>query len=225
MAQSSIRSIIDLFKCTKVVALERGRVEITPSHVSGLIALTVSIYFLITQRDDLSIVAASIYFTLACATDTFKSKIPNLLNVCLLVSGFSISTMTFGLQGFLLSLAGLGLGIGLLLLPYIMGGMGAGDVKALGALGALIGPYDLLHIFIYMAFFGGAFALIHFLYQANIRDSIRDGWLSVCASVLTKKAHYILPKNSGSHNSAMRFPYSSAIALGYYSFVYWGGIL
>jgi len=205
--------------------LERGKVEITPSHITGLIAVTVSIYFLIIRRDDLSIVAASIYFILACTTDTFKAKIPNLLNACLLVAGFILSTMALGMQGFLLSLSGLGLGIGLLLLPYIMGGMGAGDVKALGALGALIGPYDLLHVFVYMAFFGGGLALLHHLYTSDIKKSLHEAWLSVCTSALTQKAHYIFPEKSTSRKGALRFPYSTAIALGYYSFVYWGGLL
>ena len=122
--------------------MERGRIEITPSHITGLIAVTVSIYFLIMHRADLSIVAASVFFTLACTTDTFKSKIPNLLNACLLVAGITINTMTTGMHGFLLSLSGLALGIALLLLPYIMRGMGAGDVKAFGALGALMGHED-----------------------------------------------------------------------------------
>jgi prepilin peptidase CpaA len=205
--------------------LERGRVEITPSHVTGLIAVAVSTYFLVTKRDDLSIVAASIYFTLACTTDTFKSKIPNLLSACLLVVGITISSLTLGAHGFLLSLSGLGLGIALLLPFYLMGGMGAGDVKALGALGALIGPYDILHVFIYMGLYGGGLALLHYLYQPNIKETLRNGWLSVCASALTQKADYILPKKPLSHKDALRFPYSAAIALGYYSFIYWGGIL
>jgi prepilin peptidase CpaA len=193
--------------------------------MTGLVAVMVSTYFLVMYRDDLSIVAASIYFTLACTTDTFKSKIPNLLNACLLVAGITISTVTLGLQGFLLSLAGLGLGIGLLIIPYLMGGMGAGDVKALGALGALIGPYDLLHVFIYIAFFGGGIALLHFFYTTGIKKSLRGAWLSICTSVLTQKAHHILPANSESLKGTPRFPYSAAIALGYYSFVYWGSIL
>ena len=205
--------------------MERGRIEITPSHITGLLAVTVSIYFLIMQRDDLSIVAASIFFTLACTTDTFKLKIPNLLNACLLVAGITINTMALGMQGFLLSLAGLGLGIGLLLLPYLMGGIGAGDVKALGALGALIGPYDLLNVFIYMGLYGGVLALFHYCYKANIKEVFREAWQSACASALTRKAHYILPTNSGSRKGTLRFPYSAAIAFGYYSFVYWGGLL
>lgn len=197
--------------------------EITPSHITGLIAVTVSIYFLIMQRDDLSIVAASIFFTLACTTDTFKSKIPNLLNACLLVAGITINTTSLGMQGFLFSLAGFSLGIGLLLLPYLMGGMGAGDVKALGALGALIGPFNILHVFVYMALYGGAVALLHYLYhQTDIKKFLREGWDSACASVLTKKVEYILP---ASQKNSLRFPYAVVIAFSYYSFVYWGTLL
>jgi len=203
--------------------LERGRIEITPSHITGLIAVTVSIYFLIMHRDDLSIVAASVFFTLACTTDTFKSKVPNLLNACLLVAGITINTMTTGMQGFLLSISGLALGVALLLLPYIMRGMGAGDVKALGALGALIGPYNLLHVFVYMALYGGGLALLHYFYhQTDIKKTLREGWNSVYASVLTKKVEHIIPS---SQKGTLRFPYAVAIAFAYYSFVYWGPIL
>ncbi|MBE9535480.1 MAG: prepilin peptidase [Proteobacteria bacterium] len=205
--------------------MERGRGEITPSHITGLIAVAISLYFLIVQRDDLSIVAASVYFTLACTTDTFKSKIPNLLNVCLLVAGITLSVMALGMQGFLLSLSGLGLGVGLLLLPYLMGGIGAGDVKALGALGALIGPYDLLHVFVYMGLYGGGLALFHYLFQADIKNALHEGWLSARASVFTKRVQRLSPSNHGSHKGMLRFPYAAAIAFGYYSFVYWGGIL
>ena len=203
---------------------KRG-IEISPSHITGLIAVTVSIYFLITHRDDLSIVAASIYFTLACTTDTFKSKIPNILNACLLIAGITVSTMALGMQGFLLSLSGLALGIALLLLPYLMGGMGAGDVKALGALGALVGPYDLLHVFVYMGFYGGGFALLHCLFQGDIKRTLREGWLSVCASALSRDVGYALPSNPRSRKGTLRFPYAAAIAFGYYSFIYWGGVL
>ena len=203
--------------------MERGRIEITPSHITGLIAVTVSIYSLIIHRDDLSIVSASVFFTLACTTDTFKSKIPNLLNACLLVAGITINTMTMGMQGFLLSISGLALGVALLLLPYIMRGMGAGDVKAFGALGALIGPYNLLHVFVYMVFYGGGIALLHYLYhQTDIKKTLREGWDSVCASVLTKEVEYIMPS---SQKNTLRFPYAVVIAFSYYSFVSWGTIL
>jgi prepilin peptidase CpaA len=96
-------------------------------------------------------------------------------------------------------------------------------LKAFGALGALIGPYNLLHVFVYMAFYGGGLALLHYLYQqTDIKKTLREGWVSVCASALTKKVEYIMPS---SQKNIMRFPYAVAIAFGYYSFVYWGKIL
>lgn len=205
--------------------MENGTVEITPSHFTGLIAVIVSTSFLVIHSDNISIVAASIYFTLSCTTDTFKSKIPNLLNLSLLIAGITINTMAMGTQGAVSSLAGLGLGIGLLLLPYLMGGMGAGDVKALGALGALIGPVALLQVFVYMGLLGGAFALLHYVFRTDVKKALCDGWQSVCASVITRKAQYIIPASSATRKDALRFPYSSAIALGYYCYIHWGGIL
>jgi prepilin peptidase CpaA len=205
--------------------LGRGKFEITPSHITGLIAVVVSIYFLVTQRTNLPIVAASIYFILACTTDTLKYKIPNILNACLLLAGIVMHTVNLGVSGLLFSLYGLGVGLLLLILPYLMGGLGAGDVKALGALGALVGPSDLLHVFIYMGLYGGVLALLHYCYSANIKNTLREAWSSVCASALTRDIDYISPKMPGVRKASLRFPYSSAIALGYYSFICWGGLL
>jgi len=198
----------------------------TPSHITGLAAIVISAIFLVLHRGDLSIVAASVYFILACSTDTLKAKIPNVLNLSLLIAGLVLNTLDSGLHGLLMGFAGAGLGVALLLLPYLMGGMGAGDVKALGALGALIGPGALLHVFVYMGLYGGAFALLHYLFYSDIRATIRNAWQSICAFTLTQKAEYILPDHSDpDRKNIMRFPYSSAIALGYYSFLYWGGVL
>ncbi len=203
----------------------RRKIEITPSHITGLIAVTISVYFMIAQRHDLSIVVASVYFTLACTTDTLKHKIPNLLNACLLVAGIAIFTINHGVDGLLSSLCGLGLGFALLLLPYIMGGIGAGDVKALAALGALIGPYNILHVFIYMGLFGGALAVIHYSYTANLKDMLRETWQSVCAVAFVYKRGQDSSAEPRPQKTSMRFPYSAAIAFGYYSFIYWGGLL
>ncbi len=205
--------------------MERRAIEITPSRVSGLIAVTISIYFMIAQRHDLSIVVASIYFALACTTDTLKCKIPNLLNACLLVAGIVIFTVNQGASGLLTSLCGLGLGLALLLLPYLMGGMGAGDVKALGALGAFVGPYDILHVFIYMGLYGGMIAVCHYCYTADIKDRFREIGRSVYAAAVTHSCEFDAAKDPGLHKTPMRFPYSAAIAFGYYSFICWGALL
>ncbi len=61
------------------------------------------------------------------------------------------------LQG---SILGFFLGFSLLLLPYLMGGMGAGDVKLLALVGALKGAPFVLYTGIYTALIGGVMALV-----------------------------------------------------------------
>ena len=50
-------------------------------------------------------------------------------------------------MGWLKSLEGFGLGFGLLLFPWLLGGAGMGDVKLLAALGAWLGPWWLFVAF------------------------------------------------------------------------------
>ncbi len=198
------------------------------SIILGSIAASVSLYFLVTRRTDLTIVAASIFFCLVCITDSLYGKVPNLLNGCLIVAGFFLCVYSRGPAGALFSLSGLALGIVLLLLPYLMGGFGAGDVKALGALGALIGPYDLLHVFVYMAFFGGGLALLFNLYNLLRTDfwiKLRTGLYSVRAYALTGDFRNLGPGDTNKPRRLVRFPYATAIAFGYYTFITRGGVL
>jgi len=201
--------------------MEKPGLENIPRNLTGLGATVISFYFLVTQREDLAIVAASIFFVLACAIDTVQARIPNFLTVSLAVAGVTINAINQGMPGAIDALLGFSLGFILLLLPYLMGGFGAGDVKALAALGAVVGPGAILHIFVYMAFFGGAMAILHYTFNSNLKEKVIAGWESVQASVLTRSARYLKPGSS----EPLRFPYAAAIAFGYYSYIHWGGIL
>ena len=52
------------------------------------------------------------------------------------------------------------LGLGLAAVVFYLGGLGGGDVKLLGAIGAAAGPWSLLAILAWMAVAGGVLALI-----------------------------------------------------------------
>lgn len=71
-----------------------------------------------------------------------------------------------GLGGIAFSVEGMLLGIGLLIIFYLKGGMGAGDVKLLGAVGAWMGPIGVFTAFFCIALIGGAYAVIA-LYRAG----------------------------------------------------------
>lgn len=190
-------------------------------YLTGYCALLVSAGFLVHNRTDLLIVVTSVYFIIACVTDTHKARIPNFLNLTLALCGIGMNTFIHGWSGAADSLTGLALGLLLLLIPYLMGGFGAGDVKALGALGAVTGPLAILNIFIYMAFFGGAMAVLHYLCQGNLTEKIRQFSLRLRLIALTGEASCMTPDN----RETLRFPYVAAIAFGYYAYLSRGALL
>jgi len=192
-----------------------------PRYFAGAGGILLSLFFLISQRGEPVVAIASIYFLLVCATDTFKSRIPNVLNIFLAATGISYNTFTVGGIGFFLSLIGLFSGILLLLLPYLMGGFGAGDVKALGALGSLIGPKPILNVFVYMAFCGGAMALLHYLFNSNLKQKAREWLTNFKASALTGDPRLLKPVKT----ETLRFPYAAAIAFGFYIYLIRGDVL
>ena len=59
----------------------------------------------------------------------------------------------------IIGLEGAALGFLFLLLPYILGGIGAGDVKLLAVFGALLGPHLIITAFFYGSILGGVIAL------------------------------------------------------------------
>ncbi|MDH3748907.1 MAG: A24 family peptidase [Gammaproteobacteria bacterium] len=84
--------------------------------------------------------------TLVAATlsDLVAHRIPNLLTGPALLIAIVIGTATSGFDGLILSLAGLAVGLAMLLPMYAIGAMGAGDVKLLGVAGAFLGPFGAL---------------------------------------------------------------------------------
>ena len=92
-------------------------------------------------------------------TDVWKFKVHNILTLPLLASGLIYHAFDGGTQGFLLSLAGAACGFFLLVLLYILGGMGAGDVKLMTAIGAWLGLPLTLYVFIGSSLAAGIYAL------------------------------------------------------------------
>jgi prepilin peptidase CpaA len=81
---------------------------------------------------------------LAVLKDMQAHKIPNALTLSGAVAGLSLQTIAGGLPGLLSSFAGLAAGIAILLPFYLLRGMGAGDVKLMGAVGTFIGAKPVL---------------------------------------------------------------------------------
>lgn len=96
----------------------------------------------------------------AVTTDLMWRRIPNWLTGPFLVAGFAASAWVHGWRGLGTSAEGMALGLGVYGILFWLGGMGAGDVKLCAALGAWIGPGQLLIATILTALAGGVMALV-----------------------------------------------------------------
>ena len=105
----------------------------------------------------------------ALYTDLRWGKVYNYLTFPVIGVGLIVNSYFYHFQGLLLSAEGMLLGVGLLLIPFLLRGMGAGDVKLLAAIGALKGPSFVFWTVIYSGLAGGLIALIILVKRGGLR--------------------------------------------------------
>jgi len=97
-------------------------------------------------------------------------KVPNAITLPAIGIGLSIAFLNNGLLGFSASMIGFFFGTVLLSFPYAMGGIGAGDVKLLGAIGAIKGPWFVFMAFLAAAIIGGIMAVFRMAFILKNSD-------------------------------------------------------
>ena len=102
-------------------------------------------------------------------------------------------------------------GFGFFFLFYIAGGMGAGDVKLMAAIGSLLGPKDVLYAGAYTAIAGGVYAVILLVaIKENRKAFARYGLM---AKALLTTGHFApIPKDESVKTTPLC--YGVAIAVG-----------
>lgn len=108
----------------------------------------------------LFVTLVGLYTAAAAVLDLRTRRIPNYLTVPAALAGLAYHSFATAGWGVGTSLAGFVVGFGLLLLPWLLGGGGMGDVKLLGALGAWLGPKLMLVAFGASVLFAGVGAVM-----------------------------------------------------------------
>ena len=115
----------------------------------------------------------------ACVWDVRTRRIPQLLTLGGAAAGVAFHAAVAGWPAGVASLAGWAVGLLLFLLPFVLGGLGAGDVKLLGALGAWIGAANVIWLALYAGVAGGVLALIVAIRCGYLRQAARNIYLLV----------------------------------------------
>ena len=110
--------------------------------------------------------------TLGCAAaldDLRRKAISNWINLGALAAGLAYHVLHRGLPGLVLAAAGAVIGFLLFLALYLLGAMGAGDLKLMAAFGALLGPSGILLTALLAAPIGGLIAAVILLWDRSRR--------------------------------------------------------
>lgn len=111
---------------------------------------------------------------IAAATDLWKFKVYNALTFPALIAGLAVSSWLGGIEGLKASALGAGLGFGTLFVFFALGGVGAGDVKLMTAVGAWMGPTLTFQVFLAAALAAGVYALILLFVQGGAARAIGE---------------------------------------------------
>jgi prepilin peptidase CpaA len=111
---------------------------------------------------------------IAAVTDVWKFKVYNVLTLPLMAAGLLYHGVVGGMAGLSDGAVGLLVGFGALVIPHLMGGMGAGDVKLMAAIGAWLGMPLTLHVVLASALAAGAYAVVLALAGGKLRETILD---------------------------------------------------
>ena len=154
----------------------------------------------------LALIIASIF-------DLKYQKIPNLITFTVAIAAIIFHFIFFGLQGLMFSGAGLLLGMAVFLPFYAFGGMGAGDVKLMGSVGAVVGAKGVFISAVLTGIFGGVYALLLLLvYHRYGRAMLSRAWAVLKTFLLTRQ--YVPVSTPNPVQEMPRLSYGLAIALG-----------
>jgi prepilin peptidase CpaA len=150
-------------------------------------------------------------------TDYRFQRIPNGVTFPTMVCAVLYHSLMTGQSGLLFSLSGLLIGIAILFIPYLMGGVGAGDVKLLGALGALTGPSGVILVTLYAALVGGVYAIGFLFFDKHYRKRFLLKHFSMIKNYFLFRQ--FAPDDMAIVHNGPKLCYGIAIAIGAYVYI------
>jgi prepilin peptidase CpaA len=161
---------------------------------------------------ELTQIAALVVVGIAATTDLRTRRVPNVLTFGAAGAAFAFYGAARGVSGLAISGAGWAAGVGLFLPFFLLRGLGAGDVKLLGAVGAWLGPMGAVWSAFLSVMAGGVLAIIVALQHRYLRQALSNLWNLVQSWMATGPRP--VPGMTTDDAPGPRLAYATAIAAG-----------
>lgn len=96
--------------------------------------------------DKFTVVSLTGFVVTVAIFDWRERRIPNILVFPAMLIGLTLHSFDHKWLGLFFAIKGLAMGFGLLLIPYLVRGMKAGDVKFLMAIGSFVGAFGVIRV-------------------------------------------------------------------------------
>ncbi len=149
--------------------------------------------------------------------DLREHKVPNRIVISATSFAVALHFARGGVDELMYSLGGLALGVTLLIIPFSLRVLGAGDVKFLGTIGAIQGAHFVASTFLLSALVGGAISvLLLIIHRQFLSTAKKLAWnvVSFTTPYVQMVANERKADRSGGGEQASAFPYGVAIGLG-----------
>lgn len=161
-----------------------------------------------------------IFLVAAAIDDLARRRISNVLTFGAALFALGLHFTANGSGGLLNGLGGLAVGLAVFLPFFLLGGMGAGDVKTMAAAGAFLAPLPSLLAAGLSLIAGAGLGLAVLALRGGLVETLKGyGSGMLC---LASTGQWLFPGQQVSA-AKQRFPYALAIAVGTLSAVYWLG--
>jgi len=162
-----------------------------------------------------------VVIAIAAYTDWRWRLIKNILTIPAIALGLLLHLLGNGWPGLTFALLGLAVGFGLMMIPFVFGQMGGGDVKLMAALGSLLGAYAIMNVFLYTTLAGGLLAILFAVCRKEGFKSLRRTW-ELAKGLLVFRT---VPHMNSEGEQVAAIPYGLAIAVGTLTFLMLGNIV
>lgn len=168
--------------------------------------------------ESVTLIVLAAVLVVAAVCDLTRGKVFNWLTYPAIVVGLALGAAQGAAgeggdvwEGLLDHVLGFGFGFGILFIPYLLGGMGGGDVKLMGVVGAFLGlkSAGALHAVFYSFLVAATIGVILMIWRGKTRRVLRSLWLAI----------RILPLPRAGLNDAvpadtLRVPFGFAVCVG-----------